>query len=721
MCVVLKQWRASMSNPEKSQMYRELLCVDGMNFHGGTVSAGRKQMYGSHIGQALVTKGANERSCQTGMCREFGKYTYSIKVPGDPEKEDGIEIIKIIERYPNKVGLDSIALNPQTILIYEDSRTKIVGMIELKNFCTNHQYFGFNYVATDALHNIRVGSQLKAGTILLDSPSKKSNGAYAPGIELNVAYMTHPAVSEDSVAVCSDVLDRLSIDTFESRTVEWGKSKFALNLYGTTDIYKPFPDIGDFIRPDGLLMALRPYDKDLAVVEQSVNDLLIPDFIFDKLYYAGGAGGQVVDIRIQRNNLNISSDRLGEISGGMDAQIEKYDVATRKFYQSIVNEYKRLHKDRKEKLQLTPEFNRMVVEAMSVVSDDAPKVVKVYKRTPIDDYRIEFVIKHHIKPNLGFKITDTCGGKGVFSKIIPPEQMPVDSAGNRADVIMDPNSTIDRMNVGRLYEQFINAASRDVVVNIRNVLNIDNKRVHKQQLESINNELIDKVWNYLIGYYSITSPKIANWFRDGSYKGTKRDHLMSILNDKIYLYLPPEDSPELSVMVKDINKNYRPVYGPVTYVGNSGKRVTTVNNVRIGPVYMLMLEKIGDSWTAVSSGKLQHFGILSQVFNSDKYSQPNRVQAIRAMGEAEVRIFVSYVGPMITADIMDRSNNPITHNHILDNILESDKPTDIYMAVNRNECPLGGSKPLGLVRHIGICSGWRFVYKKHIPNYKPIY
>ena len=305
--------------------------------------------------------------------------------------------------------------------------------------------------------------------------------------------------------------------------------------------------------------------------------------------------------------------------------------------------------------------------------------------------------------------------------VIPPEQMPVDEAGNRADVIMDPNSTIDRMNVGRLYEQYINAASRDVLVNIRAALKLDKKKVHKHELEAMDKDSIDKVWNYLIGYYSITSPKVANWFRDGSYKGTKIDHLMSILNDKIYLYMPPEDSPELSTMIMELEKNYRPLYGPVSYVGNSGNRVTTVNNVRIGGVYMLMLEKIGDSWTAVSSGKLQHFGILSQVFNSDKYSQPSRVQAIRALGEAEVRIFVSYVGPEITADIMDRSNNPITHNHILDTLLNADKPTDLYSAVNRKECPLGGSKPLGLVKHIGICSGWQFKYTKHVPNYKPMY
>ena len=39
--------------------------------------------------------------------------------------------------------------------------------------------------------------------------------------------------------------------------------------------------------------------------------------------------------------------------------------------------------------------------------------------------------------------------------------MPVDEEGNRADIVMDPNSRVNRMNIGGLTEQYINAASRE--------------------------------------------------------------------------------------------------------------------------------------------------------------------------------------------------------------------------------------------------------------------
>jgi hypothetical protein len=111
--------------------------------------------------------------------------------------------------------------------------------------------------------------------------------------------------------------------------------------------------------------------------------------------------------------------------------------------------------------------------------------------------------------------------------------------------------------------------------------------------------------------------------------------------------------------------------------------VTTKVPVRIGSVYIILLEKIADDWTAISSGKTQHYGVLSQVTNADKYALPYRAQSIRAWGEAEKRLLAAYVGPRTAAEIMDRNNNPETHKQILNAILEAAEPTDIYNTVDR--------------------------------------
>lgn len=682
--------------------------VNGLNPFDGFDSSSRKQMFSSHISQTLVIKGSTERRIQTGMEREYAHYTFNNKMPVDAE------VIRVIDRYKTQVGADAIGKNPQTAVIYEDVNTKEIGILMLQGHQSYHQYFGFEYKNKPAMSEIRQGAFIAAGTILQDSPSITDDGGYKYGAECNMAFMSHPAVSEDGILISRDVLNRFAFKTYETRVVEWGNKRFPLNLYGTAEHFKAFPDIGDRIRPDGLLMCLRTYDDNLAVVEQGVHDLMEPDFVFDKCVYAAGEGGRIVDIRVHHDSENTHAST----PSGMELQAEKYDRARRAFYTDIHEVYARLKRQRGESLKLTGEFHRMVVEAISVIGDTKGKrVIKLYRQAPLDDWRVEFVIEYDVTPTIGFKLTDCHGGKGVICHIAEPHEMPVDEAGNRADIVMDPNSTISRMNLGRLYEQYINAASRDVAVRIRQLVEVDEKdqmaMAKVSKLYKDNPEKFGIAWDYLMGYYSIVSPKMFVWMTSSDYQRPKYEHLTSVVQKGVYLYMPPDNDPEGETIIKELERLYKPVFGPVSYIGNSGQRVVTKNPVRIGSVYIILLEKTADDWTAVSSGKLQHFGVLSQVTNADKFSQPSRQQAIRALGESEVRIYVSYAGPHITADILDRNNNPATHRQILHSILAADQPTNIDVSVDRSKVPLGGSKPLQLVKHILECGGVRFIYAPH--------
>ena len=283
-----------------------------------------------------------------------------------------------------------------------------------------------------------------------------------------------------------------------------------------------------------------------------------------------------------------------------------------------------------------------------------------------------------------------------------PEEMPVDADGNRADIIMDPNATISRMNLGRLYEQYFNGASRDVVKRISQVLQPSTVMTAPQ-------EVIDQQFEYLTQYYACYSTRMESWFRNNPID--KRQHLKKILHDGIYLYMPPDNEKEVRGIVKELEEKFPQTYGPVTYVGNSGKRVTTKNPVRIGSLYIMLLEKTGDDWTAVSSGMLQHFGVLAPIPKSLRHAKPSRTQAIRAIGETEARIYASYVGPETTVDILDRNNSVTSHEAVVDSILDAPFPTNIDNAIDRTKVPLGNSRPLQIVKHILQCAGIQFYYK----------
>jgi hypothetical protein len=297
--------------------------------------------------------------------------------------------------------------------------------------------------------------------------------------------------------------------------------------------------------------------------------------------------------------------------------------------------------------------------------------------------------------------------------------MPIDEHGNRADVVFDPNSTIGRMNLGRLYEQYYNACSRDTYKRLCATLSISTSmRAHKAltHLQNLSPVLVSQAWDYLMGYYAILSPRMHNWFTPENIREEPIEYLSHIVERGITIFLPTNNQPESEDIVLQLEQHYQPLWGPVSYVGNSGARVVTKDKVRIAGMYFILLEKTGDDWSAVSSGKLQHFGVLAPVTKADKYSKPYRPQPVRGAGEAEVRIYVSYVGPLFVAELMDRNNNPKTHKSIVRTILVSNKPCNIPRLIDRRLTPLGGSKPVSLCHHFLSVSGFRFRYEAYKPN-----
>jgi len=683
-------------------------------------------MYSSHLSQSLVVNGCTEKRIQTGMEMRLGEYTFAIKAPCD------MRVIKIIERYPKKMGYGGIPENPESLVIYENTHTLEVGCLFIPRFLSHHQHFGFEYVMHSAFYKLAPNAVFSKDTIFADSPTKSENGGYKFGIELNIALMSHPVVSEDGIMISEDVLDRLKFKVYERRVVSFGTESFPLNLYGTTSQYKPFPEIGDKIRDDGILVILRNYDNDICPVDMGIYDVTEPDYVFDKPVYVRGPGGKIIDVKVYHGQ----NDNSPTPSGIMD-NIDKYATALKEYYKNILDTYHQIRSYRKKKfndvnhrLKLEPDFHRLVVEAMAMLADQnvrsQQKLNLVYKKEPLDDYRVEFVIEYEITPTIGFKMSGSHGDKGVICHIEKPENMPVDAEGNRADVVMDSGSTINRMNLGRLYEQYFGCVIRDVAKRVRNILGFpaeqrldyvsedsilyNQTKSRIQAMHDQNPEITIAAFNILTEFYQVMSEKQYAYYANSNTSDVI-DHLTYVALNGIYIYYPTDNEKEISELVPVLESMYSPVYGPVSYVGNSGNRVMTHDPVRIGPVHMLLLDKIADSLSSVSSGVLQHFGILSPIIRAEKYSYPHRNSPVRTIGETEGRLFAAYCGREAIAEMLDMSNSPTTHRHIVKNILSADKPTNIDRVVDRNLIPLGGSKSLQIVSHIALAAGWRFVYK----------
>ena len=691
----------------KNELHTELLGVHSLNSFAKHNSSARSVMFSSHFSQHLVLDKGDEKRIQSGTEQEFGKYTFSVKMP-----ESG-KIIKIIERYPQGVGQDSLSFSPETIVIYENEQTKEIDYFSIPYYASYHQFFGFKYDVKEGVNQLKPGNFVAKDTVFADSPGVADNSNYKFGLDLNIAFMSIPSVAEDGVMISEDVLPRFKFRLFETRTVEFGTSQFPLNLYGTKDVYKPFPEIGDYIRDDGILMMLRSYDDCLMPVEFSVFDTMEPDFIFDKGVYVRGGRGKVVDIKVVSNN-----NQIKQLPDAMTGYISKYEHALQKFHQEIISTEQKLRFDNKKKfgesrIKLSPKFHRLLVESLAIVNHNSTNLKQslnlLYRKAPIDEFRIDFVVEYEMQPNIGFKISGLSGDKGVICAIEKPENMPVDANGNRADIVMDAASTISRMNLGRLYEHYISGAARDVSDRLRSMVNV--KQCDIGFIANLPDELFNQAYDYLLGFYKITSSRQYDYFSNAIDKEDKYEHLTDVINKGIYLYYPIESEKDTTKVIKDIEEHYKPVYGPVTYVGNSGQRVTTNSNVRIAPLYVMLLDKIADDWSSVSSGKLQHFGVLAPMTKSEKFMYPYRNSPVRTIGETEGRIFAGYCGREAIAEMMDRSNSPNTQRSVVWNILNAPNPGDIDHVIDRERIELGNTRPLQLVRHILGVAGLSLVYE----------
>ncbi len=678
-------------------------------------SSNRQYMFGSHISQCIVLNNGNEKPIQTGTEMEFGEHTFKVKMPVNAK------VLKVIKRFSQSLTGVSLQYNPETIVIYEDMDNNQISYISLEHFQSHHQHFGFpNKPINENINKIHENAFIEKDTVFMDSPNVSETGEYNYGIKLETCLMTHPCVAEDAVGINRDTLKKLRFKLYDKRVLSFGKSTFPLNLYGDINTYKIMPDIGEYVREDGLLFASRSYNEDMLGMEMNIYSTQKLNPIFDNPIYTRAGKGRVVDIKILHNDLDFNI-----VPENMVHCLMPYIMAQKKYYTEIVEYYKYLKREAKFKygdddISISNELHRLIVEALIYLDGHdiniKSPVNRIYRSEPLDDFRIEVVVEYEITPNIGFKITGGRGDKGVFCKIIEPEHMPRDANGNVADILMDPGSTVNRTNLGRLYEQYINGGARDIRDKFIKELNVDSNYLQysvefiMEDIKATKYNLALKHIEELLGFYSIVSPKQYSFYQTLA-PDEILEFYVSILKDQIIIHFPPDNPVDTISMTEEIEKNFDLVYGPVTYVDDGGRLVTTKRPIRIAPMYFLLLDKIADDWSAVSSGKLQHFGILSSTIRNEKYAYPWRKAAVKTVGETEGRLFTAYCGPKVTAELLDRSNNPSTHKNMIKNILEAPSPTNLPRAVDRNLIPLGNTKTLQLMNHIFFCNGFKMVWE----------
>lgn len=701
----------------------EMVPINGLNplFH--CVSGARQVMFTGNLSQMLVIDGRTRKRIQSGLEQQHAQATFCHKFPRDAV------VLAVIPRFSSLMWGESFNINPMDLVIYEDWETHQLDVMELTRFHVMHQHYGFEFEFDPEIYNrlTMKNARFEKGTVIARSPNVTDDGDYMYGLEANVIAMSAPEGIEDGIGFSRSFSERATTTAFETRTFTCGRSHYPINTYGNGEIYKVVPDIGETIHSNGLLCALRPWHKYMDAINMSQRNLLRPIYGLDTTHY-GYSEAEVVDIRVRRN------DRLPHrrLPDEMTAQLRKYHEADKRFYIELI----RACSTRNGKLL---NYQPAMSEHLTMLLDHAvrhvgPDLIKEglwpkhdiaslearmnYRGELMDEFRVDVTYRYKASIAEGGKLSDLAGGKGVGTRLIEDEDMPIDKFGNRADIIYYSGSTVNRMNPGRNHEQMIGAAGRDVIKRIRRSYNLPDVGPidHKVIVDAVrgNDKLFKKNFNYVKGFYEKLSPTalypLVNK-PEFEASGRAHNHLIAVIKDGdvphgMYLRMP-SDSGLLMDEIMDWleDSEYTPEISEVTYRDLSGKVVTTKHPILIGPNYYTVSEKTATDGSGISSGRTNQFGTASRLTNADKHSAPARETVTRADGESEARNKAASHGAEFMAEQFDMHNNPTMHKVATMALLTADKPTNIPRILDRSIYKLGGHRPLAFMKQMLLVSG----------------
>lgn len=376
-------------------------CIDP--FYGNT-SAARGAMFLSHIGQSPEVEGAEPRRFQAGMESQFGEYTFDVKFPVD------CVVLNVVRKYPTSGYGTAIRQNPVTTIVYEHyyDKHKTIDILHIPDYISHHQDFGFKLEKNrNVINKIEAGQLFEKGTVIAQSRTVKENGMWGNGVNMTAAFMAVPGTIEDGFEFCSESLEKLMPRTYNEVVGNAGRKAYFLNMYGDATRYQPFPEIGQKIRADGVVFALRDLDPDLSPGEMTTTALMTLDRTFDRAVI-GTPGATVVDINIYHDDrVNPSHTPVG-----MDEQLVKYHSALSNYYREIMQIYQKLYGRRKDKLRIGEDFHQLVVEAQIhlPVKREQRKLTRMYRLEPLDEWRVSIIYESIKMPGEAYKATDMHGG-----------------------------------------------------------------------------------------------------------------------------------------------------------------------------------------------------------------------------------------------------------------------------------------------------------------------
>ena len=493
-------------------------------------SSSRKLMYQIHSQQRLQVLKGEKAIIETGYEIRFSDQSSSIT-----KTDSDYRIVAKISKF-------DFSPNHHFYLIVEDIHNKRLDMIERISYHHVTESYGYLY-NNSYLDSLQPGVIIPKNTIVQKSLVFDEYNNRTDGVNFNVAYMSLDANMEDSVIFSDVAASRMTSPLIKPVKIMINENDIPLNLYGTDDMYKCIPDIGEDIK-DSVLIALRKEKKEESLYNQSVERLKHVTMSDEKYTLSG----KVIDVNIYCNNAE-------NLNGYYNGQFKMYyDQSMRMNSQivSVVTQYTA------NGYTLSYELQKLFANAKRILNKD-----QYIDKRLFSNIILEVVALEELKLKPGDKTCNRFGSKGVVSSIRPQHLMPKFGDNEYVDIILNSNGIYGRENPGQLFELEITHIGQELLYRIKN-----------------GEYDIDESFDLITKYVEFVSPDEANAIRGMvavMSQEEKRFFLESIIMDgainitakpisdkfsidklkEMYEAFPWVNQVEIEVPIKDSTGNYR--------------------------------------------------------------------------------------------------------------------------------------------------------------------
>lgn len=546
----------------------------------GYISSSRNIMFTSHLSQFVDLKKPDFPRVFTNYENMVGKNSTGYYAP----KHD----IEIVEKIPRYSGMDD---NHAYLLITYDKKHDRYDLVMKKNVEDLTEKFGYRY-NNEVMDEKEVGDKVKKGEVLYKTPSYDQDMNYCYGKNVTFMYMLDNFTIEDAVVVSESLAKEMISTEVETVKVSLNDNDILCNIYGDSEIYKGFPDIGEKVNHK-VVCAKRRIHNNQLLYDVKKSNLRKINFASDVLSFCDG---EVVDINIYSNKT------LDELEDNIfNAQLIKYLKMQKTFYQRVY------------------EVCKKIIDSGSKYSNDISYYFKRAKDILDPDYKwreednsvfnnmvIEFTIARDIGLTFGQKLTGRYGNKGVISKVVPDDEMPFLETGKRVDILFNTLGVINRLNSMQLYEASINFICN---------------RVRERMKELPSNTEKEKLLLRIIWYFNEEQEKKLKKFISKLSENDEDEFFQSVIDDGIYVHIPPlwEKEP-LFDRLRKLYDEFDWIKPYDVYINKFGRKIKMLKSLIVGDMYIIKLKQTPKKgFSARATGSISKAGIPEKSNKAKKH------------------------------------------------------------------------------------------------------